>query len=110
MESPLAPYRALDLTDEKGFLCGRILGDFGADVIKVEPPRGDPGRRVGPFYGDVADPKRSLYWFACNANKRGITLKLESADGREIFRTLAKTADFVIESFSPGYLDGLGLG
>jgi benzylsuccinate CoA-transferase BbsE subunit len=110
MESPLAPYRALDLTDEKGFLCGRILGDFGADVIKVEPPRGDPGRRAGPFYGDVADPKRSLYWFAYNANKRGITLNLESADGREIFKTLAKTADFVIESFPPGYLDGLGLG
>jgi crotonobetainyl-CoA:carnitine CoA-transferase CaiB-like acyl-CoA transferase len=58
----------------------------------------------------VAHPERSLYWFAYNSNKRGITLNIETADGREIFKKLVKTADFIIESFTPGYLGSLGLG
>jgi len=100
----------LDLTDDKGFLCGRILGDLGADVIKVELPGGDPSRRIGPFYKDIPDPEKSLYWFAYNANKRGITLNIESEDGKEIFKKLAKKAHFVIESYPPGYMDSLALG
>jgi len=106
----LGPFRVLDLTDEKGYLCGKILGDLGADVIKVEPPGGDPGRNVGPFYHDIPHPERSLHWFAFNSNKRGITLNLESSDGQEILHQLVTRADFVIESFPPGYMDGLGLG
>ncbi len=106
----LSCYRVLDLTDEKGFLCGRALGDLGADVIKIEKPGGDPSRSRGPFYHDIPDPEKSLYWFAFNANKRGITLDIETADGREIFKKLLKTADVVIESFAPGYMDKLGLG
>lgn len=109
-DSLLGPFRALDLTDEKGFLCGRILGDLGADVIKVEKPGGDPSRNIGPFYHDDPDPEKSLYWFAYNANKRGITLNIESSAGREIFKKLVERADFVIESFPPGYMDSLGLG
>jgi crotonobetainyl-CoA:carnitine CoA-transferase CaiB-like acyl-CoA transferase len=109
-KSPLEGYLALDLTDEKGFLCGRILGDLGVDVIKVEPPGGDPSRRIAPFYKDIPDPEKSLYWFAYNANKRGITLNIESEEGKEIFKKLVKTAHFVIESHSPGYMDSLGLG
>jgi len=106
----LLHYRALDLTDEKGMVCGKFLGDLGADVIKVERPGGDPARNIGPFYHDIPDPEKSLYWFAYNTNKRGITLNIETADGKEIFKQLVKTADFVIESFPPGYLDELGLG
>ena len=106
----LSSYRILDLTNEKGFLCGKALGDFGADVIKVEKPGGEPDRSKGPFYHDQADPEKSLYWFAFNANKRSITLDIETADGREIFKKLVKTADVVIESFSPGYMDKIGLG
>ena len=106
----LGPYRVLDLTDEKGLLCGKVLGDLGADVIKIEKPGGDASRAHGPFYHDEIDPEKSLFWFALNTSKRGITLDLDSADGREIFRKLVKGADFVIESFPPGYLDGLGLG
>ncbi len=53
----LGPYRVLDLTDAKGLLAGKIFADLGADVIKVEPPGGDPARRVGPFYGDDPDPE-----------------------------------------------------
>ncbi len=108
-ELALGPYRALDLTDEKGFLCGKILGDLGADVIKVERPGGEPSRRTGPFYKDIPDPEKSLYWFAYNSNKRGITLNIETQDGREIFKRLVKKADFVIESFPPGYMEQLGL-
>ena len=108
-EGLLAPYRALDLTDEKGLLCGKILADLGADVIKIERPGGDPSRNIGPFYHDIPDPEKSLHWFAYNTNKRGITLNIETADGRAIFKRLVETSDFVIESFDPGYLDRLGL-
>ncbi|MDM8001167.1 MAG: CoA transferase [Dehalococcoidia bacterium] len=109
-DSLLASFRVLDLTDEKGFLCGRVLGDFGADVIKIEPPGGDPSRAIGPFYHDVAHPEKSLYWMAYNANKRGITLDIGVAEGRDIFIKLVKSADFVIESFRPGQMARLGLG
>jgi crotonobetainyl-CoA:carnitine CoA-transferase CaiB-like acyl-CoA transferase len=110
MKGMLSPYRVLDLTDEKGWVCGKIMGDLGADVIKIEPPGGDPGRNIGPFYHDEVDPEKSLYWFAFNTSKRGITLDIEKKSDKEVFRKLVKTADFVIESFSPGYLDKLGLG
>jgi crotonobetainyl-CoA:carnitine CoA-transferase CaiB-like acyl-CoA transferase len=101
---------ALDLTDEKGFLCGKILADLGVDVVKVEEPGGDPSRRMGPFWHDIPDPEKSLYWFAYNSNKRGITLDIKTNDGKDIFKRLANKADFVIESFKPGYMDELGLG
>src|SRR5262249_17975855 len=92
----LSPYRVLDLSNELGFLCGKILGDLGADVVKIEPPGGEPARRLGPFYGGQADPEKSLFWFGFNNNKRGITLNLESARGRELFAELVAKADFVI--------------
>jgi crotonobetainyl-CoA:carnitine CoA-transferase CaiB-like acyl-CoA transferase len=106
----LSPYRVLDLTNEHGFLCGKILGDLGADVIKIEKPCGDPGRSIGPFYNDIPEPEKSLFWMGFNTNKRGITLDIETADGREIFKRLAQKADFVLESFDPGYMDKLELG
>ena len=109
-ETMLSPYRVLDLTDEKGQLCGKILGDMGADVIKIERPGGDSARTIGPFYHDEPDPEKSLFWFSLNTSKRGITLNIETVDGQEILKRLIKTADFVIESFPPGYLDKLGLG
>lgn len=100
----------LDLTDEKGFLCGKILADLGARVIKIEKPGGDSSRNAGSFWHDIPDPEKNLYWFAYNTNKQGITLDIESGDGRELFRKLAQKADIIVESFSPGYLDGLGIG
>ena len=106
----LKGYRALDLTDEKGFLCGRVLGDLGTDVIKLEKPGGDLSRNIGPFYHDEAEAEKSLYWFAFNANKRGITLDITTEDGKAIFKRLAMSSDFLIESFSPGYMGSLGLG
>ena len=106
----LSPYRVLDLSNELGFLCGKILGDLGADVIKIEPTGGEPARRLGPFYGNQPDPEKSLFWFGFNNNKRGVTLNLESATGRELFSQLVAKADFVVETFTPGYLDALNLG
>ncbi len=110
MEGMLSPYRVLDLTDEKGLLCGKLLGDLGADVIKIERPGGDPARNIGPFYHDEVDPEKSLFWWAFNTSKRGITLDIETSDGQQAFKKLVRGADFVIESFPPGYLDKLGLG
>ena len=106
----LTPYRALDLTDEKGLLCGKILADLGADVIQVEKPEGNPARSISPFFGDVADPERSLFWLAFSAGKRSITLDWDTEAGKDLFKRLAKTADFIIDSFPPGYLEKTGLG
>jgi|TARA_B110000263_G_scaffold248754_1_gene264434 crotonobetainyl-CoA:carnitine CoA-transferase CaiB-like acyl-CoA transferase len=105
----LEPYRVLDLTDERGLLAGKILADMGADVLQVEPPGGSPARNVGPFHGDDPQPEKSLFWWAYAANKRSITLNLEQNDGQALLKKLVAQADFLIESFSPGYLEGLGL-
>ncbi len=108
--SVLAPYRVLDLTGEHGWLCGKILGDLGADVVKVEPPGGDRARQKAPFYHDERDPEKSLAWFAYNANKRGITLDLDARAGQALFRRLARQADFILESYAPDYLSARGIG
>lgn len=105
----LSPYRVLDLTTERGLLCGQILGDLGADVIKVEPPGGSPARRLGPFYQNYPHPDRSLYWWAYNRNKRSITLDLDTHDGQAILRRLVAGAHFLIESDTPGALAERGL-
>ncbi len=109
-EGILSHYRVLDLAEDGCMLCGKILGDLGADVIQIEPPGGSPTRNIGPFYHDTPDPEKSLTWFSLGLNKRGITLNLKTVDGRELFKKLVKTADFVVESFEPGYMKSLGLG
>jgi crotonobetainyl-CoA:carnitine CoA-transferase CaiB-like acyl-CoA transferase len=110
VDSLLSGFKALDLTDEKGFVCGKTLAAVGVDVIKVEKPGGDPARSIPPFYNDTPDLEKSLYWFAFNTDKRSITLNLESSQGQDLFRKLVGKADFVLESFSPSYMDSLGLG
>jgi len=109
-EGMLTPYRVLDVTDEKGLMCGKLMGDMGADVVKIEQPGGDPARNIGPYYHDETEPEKSLFWWGLNTSKRGITLDIEKPEGQEIFRKLVKTADFVLESFPPGYMAKLGLG
>ena len=106
----LSHCRVLDLTTERGFLCGQVLGDLGADVVKIEPVGGSPVRQLPPFFQDQPGPQRSVYWWTYNRNKRGITLDLDCEQGRSIFRQLARKADFVIESADPGYWSQRSLG
>lgn len=105
-ESP----RVLDLTGPLAIYGTRLMADLGADVIRVEDPAGDSIRRSPPFAGDVPDPEKSLAHLSFNTNKRSVTLDLRSARGQEIFRRLVKTADILVETFSPGYLETLDLG
>lgn len=109
-KTALGDLRVLDLVDEKGAYCTKIFADLGADVIKIEPPGGDATRDIPPFYHDIPHRERSLYFWQYNSNKRSVTLALETTEGREIFKRLVKTADIVVETFRPGYLDDLGLG
>src|ERR1700756_2056930 len=92
----LTGIRVLDLTGEPGFFAGKLLGDLGADVVKIEPPAGDPARRRPPFWDGVPDAERSLLWLALNTSKRGLTLDLVRPRGREIFLDLVARADVVL--------------
>jgi crotonobetainyl-CoA:carnitine CoA-transferase CaiB-like acyl-CoA transferase len=112
LENPmlLTGCTALDLAGPLGSLTGRILADLGVDVIKVEPPGGDRARHAPPVLGVEGHPPQSLGWMVLNANKRSVTLDLESPGGRDRLLDLAGSVDFLIESFEPGHLDRLGLG
>jgi benzylsuccinate CoA-transferase BbsE subunit len=106
----LAGRRVLELADEKGVYCGKLLADMGADVIKIEPPGGDATRHLPPFWDDKPDPDGSLFFLYMNTSKRGVTLDLTRPEGQKLFRQLARSADLIVETFAPGYLDALGLG
>ncbi|MFV0259228.1 MAG: CaiB/BaiF CoA transferase family protein [Acidimicrobiales bacterium] len=108
--SLLSPYRVLDLTDERGQLAGQVLADLGAEVILVEPPGGSRSRRLGPFVDGHDDPEFSLRFWAYNRGKRSVVIDLDTPEGQEQVRTLAATADAVIESDRPGVMAARGLG
>ena len=91
-------------------MCGRLLADMGADVIKVEPLGGDEARTIGPFADDIAHRDRSLFFWFYNLNKRSITIDLQHHRGIELLTRLAHGADVVIESFAPGAMRAMGLG
>ncbi len=110
MTGPLAGLRVLELSDEKGQFCGKLMGDLGADVVKIEPPGGEPNRHVGPFLDDIPHPDRSLSFWYYNTSKRAITLNLDTPDGRALFRRLAAGADVILETCRPGTLSALGIG
>ncbi|MCE2405299.1 MAG: CoA transferase [Dehalococcoidia bacterium] len=104
---PLDGVVVLDCTQVMaGPFCTLLLGDMGADVIKVERPEGDDVRRQGPPW--IAG--RAASFMAINRNKRSIVLNLRTDEGKEVFRTLARRADVVTENFRPGTMDRLGLG
>src|SRR3954462_2171893 len=109
MTLPLDGVRVVDLTQVMGGpFCTMQLGDFGADVIKVEPPNGDLARSMGGsqlrMRGDDNAP-----FFALNRNKRSIVLDLTKDRDREVFFALAQTADVLVESFRPGVMKRLGV-
>jgi crotonobetainyl-CoA:carnitine CoA-transferase CaiB-like acyl-CoA transferase len=106
----LAGRRVLELADEKGVYCGKLLADMGADVIKIERPGGDATRKIPPFWGNQRHPEAGLFFLYTNTSKRGVTLDISRAEGQRLFRRLAETADMVLETFPPDFLPGLGLG
>ena len=107
-DGPLAGYRVIDLADEKGQLCARLLAELGADVIKVEPRVGDRTRANGPFFRDEEGRESSLYWWAMNAGKRSVTCELRLEPGRDLFHRLVAGADAVIETSAPGTAKEIG--
>jgi len=112
MNSPafLQGFRALDLTTLSGQLCGRMLADLGMEVIKIEPPGGDPVRKLAPFVKLPNGSELSTPFAHLNAGKASKVLDLDKEADREAFRKLVETADVVLESFKPGELDAKGLG
>ncbi len=108
-EGMLTGYRVLDLCDEKGLLCTKLMADLGAEVIVLEPPGGSPARSRGPFYQDRPDRETSLFFWYFHTNKRSITINLETPDGQDLFQSLVQTADVLVETTAPGELDRLGL-
>lgn len=107
MSGPLSDVRVLDLTRVLAVpYCTMILGDLGAEVIKVElPEAGDDSRGFGPFVDDA-----SAYFASVNRNKASLTLDLKSDKGAAILTDLIETADVLVENFRPGTLDELGFG
>lgn len=106
----LAGTRVVDLTVECSSFCGKLLADLGADVVKVEPREGDPGRKIGPFLDDRPGPERSLFFWYYNSNKRGVMLDATRDRDRHRLNELLDCADAVLVSGSPAELQRRGLG
>ncbi len=112
MALPLEEVRVIDLSQgAAGPVCTQLLSDFGADVVKVEPPGGDWGRQLGPpFYPLPDGRKTAAAYVGMNRNKRSLVVDLKRPEGREVVLRLADRADVFVESFRPGVADRLGLG
>ncbi len=106
----LGAYRVLDLSDERGQLCGHVLASLGAEVISIEPPGGSSSRRIGPFADDVVSADTSLWHWSYNRGRSSVVLDLTAPDDRQRLIDLAAGADILIESAGPGAMDSLGLG
>ena len=104
--------RVIELaTDVAGPFCGKLLADYGAEVIKVEPPdSGDPSRRAGPFPGGSPHLEKSALFLHLNTNKAGVTLDLSAEAGQDILKRLVERSQVLIESHKPGRLEAMGLG
>jgi crotonobetainyl-CoA:carnitine CoA-transferase CaiB-like acyl-CoA transferase len=102
--------RVVEVGDQRGEYCGMLLAGQGADVIKVEPPSGSPSRAIRPFYQDVRDLNRSLFFWSYNRAKRGVVIDLNRYDERDYYTVLLRTADVVVDSHGPGVMDQLRLG
>ena len=106
---PLADVRVLDASGAIGHYAGRLLADLGADVIKVEPPEGDPARLYAPLIPDIEAPESGLQYLLLNANKRSVALDLEQDRGRSALLRLVASADVLLESWRPEEAQSLHL-
>jgi crotonobetainyl-CoA:carnitine CoA-transferase CaiB-like acyl-CoA transferase len=111
LDGALSGVKVLDLSEDiAGSFCARLLADYGAEVLKLEPPGGAGLRRLGPFHQDDPHPEKSLFFLLLNLNKKGATLNLSTAAGRTILKRLAGHVDVIVETGRPGDMDSLGLG
>lgn len=109
-DSALAGLRVIDLSEDiSGPYCTRLLAGLGADVIKIERPGGDPGRRAGPFPGDRPHPERGARHLHLNSAKRSVTLDITTCTGRRLLDRLLAEADLLVESLPPAAAEPLGL-
>ena len=109
-ESALQGVKVLDLSHHiAGPYCTKLLADFGADVVKVERPEGDPARHIPPFFHDEGGLNKSLLFLYLNSNKQGVTLNLKSGRGQEMLKELARESDVLVENFSPLVMPSFGL-
>ena len=110
LPATLDDLKVLDLSQGlAGPICAKILADFGADVVKVEPPGGDAARSMAPHFDNDPHPEKSLVFLLANLNKRGVRLNLDDPDGQGLLRRMARSSDIIVESYPPGYLASLGL-
>ena len=110
MPAALEGISVLDLTHcIAGPYCTKLLAGFGADVLKIEPPGGERGRRMSPFFQDEPGPDSSLTFAYLNSGKRSLTLNLKSAEARDIFLSLLRETDVLVENFAPRVMPALGL-
>ncbi|MHB8573729.1 MAG: CaiB/BaiF CoA transferase family protein [Dehalococcoidia bacterium] len=110
LSRPLAAYRVVELPGAVPMQFGKTFADLGAEAIKVEPPDGDPARRLPPFAESGPHAGQSLYWLAYAQGKQSVTADLSSDAGRSLLRRLAATADVIVEAYPPGWLADAGLG
>ena len=107
----LGGVKVLDLSEDiAGSFCARLLADYGADVLKLEPPGGAALRRMGPFHQDDPHPEKSLFNLVLNLNKKGATINLETTTGQALLKELVQRVDVVVETFHPGHIESFGLG
>src|SRR5688572_24681689 len=109
MSSNLEGVRVVELADEQAEYCGQVLAGLGAEVIKIEPPEGSPTRRIGPFYEDIEDPERSLFFWQYNRGKRSIVIDVDQPAGRDELVALIARADVVLDSTPRGHLAARGI-
>lgn len=110
VDGPLHDIKVVELaTMVSGPYCGKLLADMGADVVKIEPPEGDPSRRCGPFPAGGSHSESSALFLYTNTSKRGVTLNLDEADGLDVFKRFIRWADVLIDNHPPPYIEGLGL-
>src|SRR5262252_3251835 len=106
----LTGIRVIEMADEQAEYCGLTLAGLGADVLKVEPPGGNPTRRIGPFYQDKPDPEGSLFFWQYNRGKGSVVLDLDREPDREKLEGLLAEADVLLESTPKGRLEAIGFG
>ena len=100
----------IEMCGARGHFMGKLMGDMGARVIKIEPLGGSIERQIGPFMHDEPHPDRSLFFWAHNTSKESLEINIETPEGQAVIKHLVENADVLLEDFEPGYLPSLGLG